>query len=110
MAMLVLNAGNTTPTGVAWFRMIRFVVRTLSVANAGNPPNAMTSKRQVTISTFNWLKWAEQIMTFFCWRDGSMWLGYLRDWPDYWTQGTSFNDLIEHLQDLYHDLSQAIIK
>ena len=40
-----------------------------------------------------------------CWKDDGVWLGYLLDHPDYWTQGTTFDDLQEHLRDLYHDLS-----
>lgn len=38
-----------------------------------------------------------------------MWLGYLDDYPDYMTQGTSLNDLKEHLQDLYVDLTSGVI-
>jgi predicted RNase H-like HicB family nuclease len=33
------------------------------------------------------------------------WLGYLEDFPDYWTQGESLEDLKEHLRDLHDDLS-----
>jgi len=36
---------------------------------------------------------------------GDAWLGYLEEYPDYWTQGDSLNDLIEHLKDLFLDLS-----
>jgi predicted RNase H-like HicB family nuclease len=39
------------------------------------------------------------------WQDGGMWLGYLADYPDYWTQGETLEDLKEHLIDLYRDLS-----
>ena len=28
------------------------------------------------------------------------WLGYLQDYPDYWTQGETSDDLKEHLRDL----------
>ena len=38
------------------------------------------------------------------WQDGDHWLGYLEEYPDYWTQGESFDDLAEHLRDLYDDL------
>ncbi len=34
-------------------------------------------------------------------------LGYLRDYPDYWTQGESFEDLQAHLWDLYRALSMG---
>ena len=39
------------------------------------------------------------------WQDGDTWLGYLEDFPDYWTQGDTLEDLLDHLQDLYADLS-----
>ncbi len=42
---------------------------------------------------------------YLFWREGDAWLGYLRDAPDYWTQGDSSGDLVEHLKDLYLDLS-----
>ncbi len=33
------------------------------------------------------------------------WLGYLEEYPDYWTQGETLGDLLEHLKDLYLDLN-----
>jgi predicted RNase H-like HicB family nuclease len=33
---------------------------------------------------------------FIYWQEDDMWLGYLQDYPDYWTQGTSLGDLQEH--------------
>ncbi len=39
------------------------------------------------------------------WKDGSMFLGYLQDYPDYMTQGETEDDLKEHLLDLYRDLA-----
>ena len=38
------------------------------------------------------------------WQEGHWWLGYLEDYPDYWTQGETLQDLVEHLKDLYLDL------
>ena len=38
-------------------------------------------------------------------RRGSLWLGYLEEYPDYMTQGESLEDLQDHLRDLYADLS-----
>jgi predicted RNase H-like HicB family nuclease len=38
------------------------------------------------------------------WEDDGVWLGYLQDYPDYWTQGESLDDLREHLKDVYHDI------
>ncbi len=38
------------------------------------------------------------------WQEDDMWLGYLEEFPDYWTQGVSLQDLQEYLRDLYNDL------
>jgi hypothetical protein len=46
---------------------------------------------------------------FTYWQDGETWLGYLDRYPDYMTQGTSLDDLKEHLLDLYKDLSAGVI-
>jgi hypothetical protein len=46
---------------------------------------------------------------FTFWQDGDVWLGHLDLYPDYMTQGTSFEDLQEHLLDLYRDLSSDAI-
>lgn len=46
---------------------------------------------------------------FTFWQDGDMWLGYLDNYPDYMTQGTSFEDLKEHLLDLWRDFSSGAI-
>jgi len=39
-----------------------------------------------------------------CWEDDGAWLGYLEDFPDYWTQGESLDDLKENLRDLCRDI------
>jgi predicted RNase H-like HicB family nuclease len=39
------------------------------------------------------------------WQDEGMWLGYLEEFPDYWTQGESELELRENLVDLYKELS-----
>ncbi len=41
------------------------------------------------------------------WRHEDWWLGYLEEFPDYWTQGETFEDLQEHLRDLYKDLTSG---
>jgi predicted RNase H-like HicB family nuclease len=43
------------------------------------------------------------------WEEGGSWLGYLEDFPDYWTQGETLEDLKEHLRDLYADLSGGYV-
>jgi len=48
-------------------------------------------------------------LKFIHWQDGGDWIGYLQDYPDYWTQGTSLEDLKEHLKDLYNDLTSGQI-
>ncbi len=43
------------------------------------------------------------------WQDNDMWLGYLQEYPDYWSQGLSLKELEENLRDLYKDLSSGDI-
>lgn len=43
------------------------------------------------------------------WQDDEVWLGYLQDYPDYWTQGETLEDLKEHLRDLYLDITEGHI-
>ena len=44
-------------------------------------------------------------LKFVYYQDGDMWVGWLEEFPDYRTQGTSLDDLKENLKDLYQDLS-----
>ena len=46
---------------------------------------------------------------FTYWQDDGMWLGYLEEYPDYMTQGTSLDDLKVHLADLFKELSSGTI-
>ena len=48
-----------------------------------------------------------QTVKFIHWQDGDAFLGYLLDYPDYWTQGDSLDDLKDHLVDLYQDLTSG---
>ena len=43
------------------------------------------------------------------WQEDDMWLGYLEEFPDYWTQGVSLQDLQDHLRDLYNDLTSGVV-
>jgi predicted RNase H-like HicB family nuclease len=43
------------------------------------------------------------------WEEDGAWLGYLQDYPDYWTQGETEDDLKEHLADLYLDVTSGTI-
>lgn len=42
-----------------------------------------------------------------CWQEGEWWLGYLEQYPDYWTQGETLEDLEEQLRDLQADLTSG---
>lgn len=46
---------------------------------------------------------------YIYWQDENMILGYLEDYPDYWTQGESLDELKENLQDIYKDLTSGVI-
>ena len=39
-----------------------------------------------------------------------MWLGYLEEYPDYWTQGETEEELRENLLDIYSELTSGISK
>ena len=43
------------------------------------------------------------------WQDGDVYFGHFLEYPDYWTQGTSLEDLKEHLTDLFADLTSGEI-
>jgi predicted RNase H-like HicB family nuclease len=43
------------------------------------------------------------------WEQDGVWLGYLLDYPDYWTQGSSKEDLKEQLKDLFLDVTSGAI-
>lgn len=42
---------------------------------------------------------------YIYWQENDGWLGYLEEYPDYWTQGETLDDLVDHLKDLLLDLS-----
>jgi len=43
------------------------------------------------------------------WEEDGAWIGYLQEYPDYWTQGETVEDLQEHLKDLYQDMTSGQI-
>ena len=51
-----------------------------------------------------------QTVKYVYWQEDDAWLGYLQDYPDYWTQGETLDDLIGHLQDLYRDVTTGRVK
>ena len=48
-----------------------------------------------------------QTVDFVYWQADGAWIGYLREFPDYWTQGDTFDDLKVHLRDLHRDLTSG---
>jgi len=48
-----------------------------------------------------------QTIKYVRWEEDGAWIGYLQDYPDYWTQGETLDDLQEHLRDLYQDLTSG---
>lgn len=50
-----------------------------------------------------------QVVKIMVWEQDDAWFGYLEEYPDYWTQGESRDDLKEHLKDLHADLSSGAI-
>ena len=50
-----------------------------------------------------------QTVKIVVWEEDGAWLGFLQDYPDYWTQGETLDDLKEHLKDLYLDVTSGQI-
>ncbi|MBC7248771.1 MAG: type II toxin-antitoxin system HicB family antitoxin [Anaerolineae bacterium] len=46
---------------------------------------------------------------YIYWQDDDMWLGYLEEYPDYWTQGKTIEELEENLRDIYRELTGGSI-
>lgn len=46
-------------------------------------------------------------LRFTFWQDGSYYLGFLNDYPDYQTQGLSKEELVASLKDLLADLESG---
>ena len=44
---------------------------------------------------------------FTFWQDGDFYLGFLNDYPDYQTQATSKDELIENLKELLLDMESG---
>lgn len=47
---------------------------------------------------------------YIYWQDEEMWLGYLEEFPDYWTQGETEEELRENLVDIYEELTNGSIR
>jgi len=46
---------------------------------------------------------------FIYWHDDNLWIGYFEEFPDYWTQGETLEELKENLRDLWQDLASENI-
>ncbi|MFQ6041315.1 MAG: type II toxin-antitoxin system HicB family antitoxin [Candidatus Poribacteria bacterium] len=42
---------------------------------------------------------------YIYWQEDDMWLGYLEEYPDYWTQGETLEELEENLRDIYNEIN-----
>ncbi len=50
-----------------------------------------------------------QTVKIVYWQEENAWLGFLEEYPDYWTQGETLEDLRDHLKDLREDLTSGEI-
>jgi predicted RNase H-like HicB family nuclease len=50
-----------------------------------------------------------ETLNFVYYQEGTIWVGWLEEYPDYRTQGASLDELKENLKDLYQDLSAGKI-
>jgi predicted RNase H-like HicB family nuclease len=46
---------------------------------------------------------------YIYWWNDDMWLGYLEEYPDYWTQGETEEELRKNLLDIYGELTGGTI-
>ena len=46
---------------------------------------------------------------YIYWQEDEMWIGYLEEYPDYWTQGETIEELEENLRDIYKELTNGSI-
>ncbi|HBE16822.1 MAG TPA: hypothetical protein DEG17_17250 [Cyanobacteria bacterium UBA11149] len=46
---------------------------------------------------------------YIYWQDEDMWIGYLEEYPDYWTQAETEDELKENLVDIYKELTSGRI-
>jgi len=51
----------------------------------------------------------KNIKKYIYWQDEDMFIAYLEESPDYWTQGNSLEQLQENLLDLYQEFSRKNI-
>lgn len=47
---------------------------------------------------------------YIYWQEDDIWIGYLEDYPDYRTQGLTFEELQENLKDIYLDITSGKVE
>jgi predicted RNase H-like HicB family nuclease len=52
---------------------------------------------------------AMRTMKYMYWQDEDMWIGYLEEYPDYWTQGETIEELEENLREISAELASGCI-
>ncbi|HAI67913.1 MAG TPA: hypothetical protein DCM38_00580 [Gammaproteobacteria bacterium] len=49
-------------------------------------------------------------VTIVYWQENDgMWLGYLQNYPDYWTQGETLEELRDNLKDILFEIKNGLI-
>lgn len=46
-----------------------------------------------------------ETMKFVYYNENNLWIGWLEEYPDYWSQGETLEELKENLRDLYRDIN-----
>ncbi|ELR98050.1 type II toxin-antitoxin system HicB family antitoxin [Gloeocapsa sp. PCC 73106] len=46
---------------------------------------------------------------YIYWQEEDMWIGYFEEYPDYWTQGETEEELQENLIEIYRELTGGTI-
>jgi predicted RNase H-like HicB family nuclease len=47
---------------------------------------------------------------YIFWQEDEMWLGYLEEYPDYWTQGETEDELKENLAQVYRHVVSGTLR
>ena len=50
-----------------------------------------------------------KMQKYIYWQDDQVFLGYFEEYPDYWTQGKTIDELKENLIDIYNELTSGTI-
>ncbi len=72
---------------------------------AAHAKPSQPSKNHIETTRRRWYAYDMNAVRYVYWQDEDMWLGYLEEFPDYMTQGTSLEELQENLRDIYDDLT-----